>query len=168
MRVTLRQQAHQGCKVSDTVNRMRRRKETSRSQIQGLNCVIAKMLIEPRPPGRSYAIARLQDWLEARTGSTAYKAEMTAMLARHQFKDGIALPVTLGSEHDAFVSPLHADSRLRPVLLYSFGNSSPMARYRSGSSAQFSLTLTNKNKWTFASAISAMSLRAASPIDLMV
>src|SRR5262245_23687841 len=69
------------------------------------------MLIESRPPCRSYAVARLQDWLETRTGSTAYKAEMTAMLARHQFKDGIALPVTPGSEHDAFVSPLHSDSR---------------------------------------------------------
>src|SRR5262245_21271690 len=104
------------------------------------------MLIESRSPRRSYAIARLQDWLETRTGSTAYKAEITAMLARHQFKDGIALPVTPGSEHDAFVSPLHSDSPPRLVLLYSFGNSSPMARYRSGSSAQFSRTLTNKNK----------------------
>src|SRR5262245_66480698 len=126
------------------------------------------MLIKPRAPDRSYAVARLKNRLESRTRPTAYKAEMTAMLARHQFKDGIALPVTLCSEYDAFVSPLHSDSRPRLVLLYSFGNSSPMARYRSGSSAQFSLTLTNKNKWTFASAISAMSLRAASPIDLMV
>src|SRR5215510_6729154 len=104
------------------------------------------MLIEPRPPGRAYAIARLEDGLEPRTGSAAYQAEMTAMLPRHQFKDGIALPVTLGSDHNAFVSPLHSDSRPRLVLLHSFGNSSPMARYRSGSSAQFSRTLTNKNK----------------------
>src|SRR5215510_6331559 len=104
------------------------------------------MLIEPRPPGRSYAIAWLEDWPEAGTGSAAHKTEMTAMLARHQFKDGIALPVTLGSEHDAFVSPLHSDSRPHLVLLYSFGNSSPMARYRSGSSAQFSRTLTNRNR----------------------
>src|SRR5262245_61645708 len=104
------------------------------------------MFIEPCPPGCAYAIARLEQRLEARTESAAHKAEMTAMLARHQFKDGIALPVTLGSEHDAFVSPLHSDSRPRFVLLHSFGNSSPIARYRSGSSAQFSRTLTNKNK----------------------
>src|SRR5262245_15287923 len=146
MRVTLRQQAHQGDEVADTVDRMRGRKETSCPEIQGFNCVIAKMLVEPRPPGRAYAIARLEDRLEPRTGSAAHKAEMTAMLARHQFKDGISLSVTLGSEHNAFVSPLHADSRPRLVLLHSFGNSSPMARYRSGSSAQFSRTLTNRNK----------------------
>src|SRR5690349_8188538 len=126
------------------------------------------MLIESRPPGCAYAIARLENRLEARTGSASHKTEMTAMFARHQFKDGIALPVTLGSEHDAFVSPLHSDSCPRLVLLHSFGNSSPMARYRSGSSPQSSRTLTNKNKGTLASAISDISLRAASPIALIV
>ena len=33
--------------------------------------------------------------------------EVAAMLAHHQLKDGICLPVTLDAEHDAFIGPLH-------------------------------------------------------------
>src|SRR5208283_994553 len=48
------------------------------------------------------------------------------------------------------------------------GNSSPISRYRSGSSAQFSLTFTKRKRWTFWSAASEISARAAWPIALIV
>src|SRR5262249_45090628 len=36
-----------------------------------------------------------------------HQAEMTAVRAGHQLEDGIALPVALHPEHDAFIGPLH-------------------------------------------------------------
>src|SRR6185295_19071221 len=147
MRITFREQAHQRCQVANAVDRMRRCEKTGRTKMQGLDGVVAEMLIKAGPPVGAYAVARLEDRPETRTGSAAHKTKMTAMLTRHQLENGVALPVTLDAKHDPLVSPLHgADSRRRLVLLHSFGNSSPMARYRSGSSPQFSRTLTNKNK----------------------
>ena len=59
---------------------------------------------------------------------------------------------------------LRAERRLLALL---FGKSSPIARYRSGSSSQFARTLTNRKRCTGASWASAISLRAAEPIALM-
>src|SRR5919107_598369 len=87
---------------------------------------------------------------------------MAAMLAREQLGDGAGLAVPPDAEHDSVVSPLHR------FEVYSFGNSRPIALKRSGSSPQPSRTFTNRNRCTFASAISAISLRAASPIALIV
>jgi hypothetical protein len=39
---------------------------------------------------------------------------MAAVGARHQFEDGIGLPVTPGAEHDALVSPFHRQSLQYP------------------------------------------------------
>src|SRR5262245_18654435 len=119
MRVTLGQQAHQRSQMTDTVDRVRGRKETGRPQIESLDGVVAEMFIESRPPSGAYAIARLEHRLKARARSAPHKAKMATMLTRHQLEDGIALPVTLDAKHDAFISPLHgADSRRRLVVLY--------------------------------------------------
>src|SRR5688572_9418831 len=120
------------------------------------------MLVEPRTPDRAQIVAGLQDRLEPRAVAAAHQPKMAAVLAREQLGDGVGLAMPLDAQHDGVVSPLHR------FEVYSAGNSRPMARKRSGSSPQPSRTLTNRNRCTFASAISLISLRAASPIALIV
>jgi hypothetical protein len=65
------------------------------------------MLVESCPPGSTHAVSRLQDRPEPRAKTSAHKAEMAPMAMRHQFEDGIRLPVPLDPEHYAVIGPLH-------------------------------------------------------------
>src|SRR5258708_39877472 len=98
--------------MTDTVNCMWRRKETRRPQMQALNGIVAEMLIESRPPGCTHAIAQLQNRFKPRAEAASYKTKMAPMLSRHQFEDSVRFPVTLNSDHNAFIGPLHVDIRL--------------------------------------------------------
>src|SRR5438552_15719460 len=65
------------------------------------------MLVEPRPPDRAHRVARLQHRAQARTTAAAHETEVTAVFARHHFKNGIRLAVAPRAEHDSFVGPFH-------------------------------------------------------------
>ena len=41
------------------------------------------------------------------TLGTHSETEMAAVGTRHQFEDGVALPVAPAAEHDPFIAPLH-------------------------------------------------------------
>src|SRR5215212_1769364 len=66
------------------------------------------------------------------------------------------------------LKPDHIPGYVHRSSGHSLGNSSPISRYRSGSSPQFSRTLTNRNRCTGWPTISVSSLRDAAPIALMV
>ena len=95
MRIALRQQPHQSGQMSNAIDRMRGRKVTGRPQAQALDRIVAEMLVESCPPGSTHAVSRLQDRPEPRAKTSAHKAEMAPMAMRHQFEDGIRLPVPL-------------------------------------------------------------------------
>src|SRR5438045_3018276 len=97
--------------MSDAIYRVCGRKIIRRTQPQPFNRIVAEMFVEPRSPGGTHAVARLQNRLQPRAKPTTHKAEMAAMAARHQFEDSVRLPVTLDPEHYAFIGPLHAESR---------------------------------------------------------
>ena len=107
MRIALGQQPHQSGQMSNAIDRMRGRKVTGRPQAQALDRIVAEMLVESCPPGSTHAVARLQDRPEPRAKTSAHKAEMAPMAMRHQFEDGIRLPVPLDPEHYAVIGPLH-------------------------------------------------------------
>src|SRR5262249_55522125 len=141
------------------VERVRDRQKRRRARVEAFDHVVAEMLVEPCPPSGADAIARLQHRPQPRARPSPHQAEMAAVRARHNLEDGVGLAVTLAAEHDAFVGPLHR---------YPSGNSSPISRSRSASSPQRSRTLTNRNRCTGASIMSAISRRASAPIALMV
>jgi hypothetical protein len=67
------------------------------------------MLVKARTPHHLHGVARLEQGPQPRAGSASHKTEMTAVIARHYFEDGVGLAVAPDSQHDAFVGPLHDD-----------------------------------------------------------
>src|SRR5262245_674828 len=159
MRVALRQQAAQRGEMRHAVEGMGNAQERGRARVESFDRIVTEMLVEPRSPGGDDAIAGLQHRLQPRPRPSPNQAEMAPVRAREQLKDGIGLSMASNAEHDAFVAPLHR---------YSFGNSSPISRWRSGSSPQPSRTCTNRNKCTGASTMAASARRASAPIAFMV
>ena len=105
--VALWQHAAERSQMSDAVEGMRDRQERRRPRIEGLDRVVAEMFIEPRAPGAADAVTRLQHRPQPRARPSPHQTEMAAVGTRHQFEDGIGLPVTPGAEHDGLVSPFH-------------------------------------------------------------
>src|SRR5262245_16951061 len=100
------------------IDGVRRRKEICRPQRKSFHRVIAKMLVEPCPPGGTQRIARLQHRFEPRSKTSAHEAKVAAVFARHQFEDRIRLAMALDAEHDPFIGPLHGSSPDSPVYIY--------------------------------------------------
>src|ERR1051325_2641946 len=142
-----------------TVHRMRCAEEACRFQLGTFDRVSAKVFVQPRAPGGTDAIARLQYGPQARSCPSPHHAEMTPVLLRHEFEDGVRLPVPPHAQHDAVIGPLHRQS---------FGNSNPICAYRSGSSPHRSRTLTNRKRCTGCSTMAAISRLASAPIALIV
>src|SRR5262245_25953918 len=94
----------------DPIDCVRRGKEIRGPQRKPFHRVVAQMLVEPRSPGRTERVPRLQYRLEPRPKAAAHKAEVAAMLARHQLEDRIRLAMALDAEHDPFIGPLHGSS----------------------------------------------------------
>ena len=86
---------------------MRLRQQRRDPQIEPLYDKVSEMLVEARAPDRTDQIAGLQHRAHMPPGSAPHQPEMTAMLARHQFEDGVRLPMAPDPEHDAFIGPLH-------------------------------------------------------------
>jgi len=107
MGIALWQQPHQSDQMTDAINRVRRGEETCRPQMQTFDRVVAKMFVEPCPPGSTHTISRLQYGLESRSKSTTHESEMAAVVTRHQLEDGARLPVPFDANHDAFIGPMH-------------------------------------------------------------
>jgi hypothetical protein len=107
MRVALWQHAAERGEMSDAVESIRERQERRRARIERLDRVVTKMFIEPCAPGATDAVTRLQHRPQPRARPSPHQTEMAAVGTRHQFEDGIGLPVTPGAEHDALVSPFH-------------------------------------------------------------
>ena len=76
-------------------------------QPQGLDRVMAEMLVEPRAPDHAQLVAGLQHRAQSRRGAAAHHAEMAAVFARHHLEDGIGLAVAPAAQHNAFVGPFH-------------------------------------------------------------
>ncbi len=110
VRIALRQQPHQRSQMGDAIGRVRRRQQGGRAQARALNGVISEMLVEPRPPHRGDAVARLQQRPHPLARTAAHQAEMTAMLARQQLDDGGGFAMPPHAQHDAFVGPFHGGS----------------------------------------------------------
>ena len=87
MRLALGQEPAQRREMGHAVERMSRGEEIGRAQVGPLDRIIAKMVIEPRPPGRAQGIARLQYRAQAPPGAAAHQAEMAAARLRHQFEN---------------------------------------------------------------------------------
>ena len=96
--------------MGDAIGRVRRRQQGGRAQARALNGVISEMLVEPRPPHRGDAVARLQQWPHPLARTAAHQAEMTAMLARQQLDNGGGFAMPPHAQHDAFVGPFHGRS----------------------------------------------------------
>jgi uncharacterized membrane-anchored protein len=65
------------------------------------------MLVEPRPPHRGDAVARLQQRPHPLARAAAHETQMTAMLARQQLDNGGRFAMPPHAQHDAFVGPFH-------------------------------------------------------------
>src|SRR5215831_14854727 len=107
VRVAFRQQPAQCTEVGHPIGRMRNVEEGGRREFEPLDRIGAEMLIEPGAPSSGHAIAGLQDRAQAPACSAIDQAEMTSMLAGHQFENGIRLPMAARPEHDPFIAPLH-------------------------------------------------------------
>src|SRR5581483_1530592 len=105
MRIALGKEPDQCGEMRDGVNRMRRREERSRAQVEPFDRVGAKMLVESRPPGRAHRISRLQDGPLARAEATAHQSEMAPVCARHHFEDRVRLPVPPYTQNNSLVGP---------------------------------------------------------------
>jgi len=92
------------------IDRVRRRQHGRRAQACSLDLVIAEMLVEPRPPHRGDAVARLQQGPHPLARATPHQAEMTAVAARQEFDDGGGFAMPPHPQHDAFVGPFHGES----------------------------------------------------------
>jgi hypothetical protein len=68
------------------------------------------MLVEPRPPHRGDAVARLQQRPHPPARTAAHQPQMPAMPARQQFDDGGRFAMPPHAQHDAFVGPFHGRS----------------------------------------------------------
>src|ERR1700738_267758 len=159
MGIAFRSQPAELGKARQSVKRVGHRQERCRPQLDPFDGIKPEMLVQPGLPYSADAVACLQNGAQPPASSSPNEPQMAAMLARHKFHDRTGFPVTLASKYDCFVTPSHD---------YSLGNSSPIARYRSGSSLQPSRTLTNRNRCTGASLIFAIALRACDPIALIV
>ena len=121
MRLALGQEPAQGREMGDAVERMSRGEEIGRAQIDPLNGIIAKMVVEPGPPGRAQGIAGLQYRAQAPPGAAAHQAKMTAARLRHQFENDARLAIAPDTEHDAFIGPLHGAYVARPARIRRLG-----------------------------------------------
>ena len=86
---------------------MGRSQQRRRAQPRAFELVIAEVLVEPRPPHRRDAVARLQQRAHALAGAAAHEAEMAAVLARKQFDDGGGFAMPPHAQDDAVVGPFH-------------------------------------------------------------
>jgi hypothetical protein len=107
MGIALGEKSTERSKMGHAKDRMRQREKGGRSEIEPFHRVGSKMLVQPGAPSGADAIARLQYRPQPRARSTPDQPEMTAMLSRHQFEDGIRLPMALDTKHDPFIAPLH-------------------------------------------------------------
>ena len=82
MRIALRQQPAERAEMRHAIDGVRGGETGCRAQIDALDRVVAEMLVEPRPPGRAHAVARLQHRPQARAGAAAHQAEMAAVPSR--------------------------------------------------------------------------------------
>src|SRR5579863_4568154 len=65
------------------------------------------MLVEPRPPYRRDAVARLQQGPHPFSRAAANQTEMPAMATRQEFDDGGRFAMPPHPQNDAFVGPFH-------------------------------------------------------------
>ena len=108
VRIALRQQPAQRPQMGDAVNHMRRGQLRCAMQVQRLDRVMPKMLVEARPPDHAHGVAGLQQRAKPRAAAAANQAEMAAVIARHHFDDGAGLAVAPRSQHYAVIGPFHA------------------------------------------------------------
>ena len=96
------------------IDRMRQRKKAGRSEVQSLDSIVAKVFIKACTPPNVHTVADLQDGLQTGAKSAAHKTQMPAVSMRHQFEDGVCLPVAFDSDYNAFISPVHGRARHPP------------------------------------------------------
>src|SRR5215210_2137181 len=109
VRIALRQQSYQRREMRNAIERMRVGQQSAGAQAQSFHHIMTEMLVQARPPYGGNRIARLQYWAHARARPAPYQSEMAAVLARHQFQDGVRFAMPPHAQHYAFVSPFHAD-----------------------------------------------------------
>ena len=107
MGITLRQETQMRGGKLQPVECHRLLDEPRRGKADGLDLHHAEMLVHARAPDDIDAIAGLKQRLHAAGASAAHQTHMTAMLTRHQFKDGAGFPVPPRSKDNTFVSPFH-------------------------------------------------------------
>src|SRR3569832_2353819 len=87
------------------------------------------MLVEPRPPHRTDAVAWLQQRPHSRARAATHEAKMPAVLARQELDDGAGLAMSPHTQHDAFVGPFHGVS----VAQFARKISAPRSSFRGDS-----------------------------------
>src|SRR5262245_13454333 len=122
----------------------------------GLEREAAEMILGAGPPARHHDIAGLEHRSHGARAAAAHQPRPAAAALRQHLGDGRGLAMGPDIENDALLGPFHR------------AYSSPIILSRSGSLAQFSRTLTNRNRCTGWPTASAISWRAAWPIALMV
>ena len=115
MWIAFGQQAAQRRKVGHPINRMRSGQKVSRAQLQAFDDEMPKMLVKARSPDRPHGVAGLKYGPQPRTSPTAYQAEMAAMVARQQFKNGGRFAVAPRAEDDAVIGPFQSQRSLSPT-----------------------------------------------------
>ncbi len=118
VRIALRQQPRQRGQMGHAIDGVRGRQHGGRAQPGSLDRIIAEVLVEPRPPHRTHAVAGLQQRAHPRTGTAAHQAKVAAMAARQEFDDGAGFAMPPHPQHDAFVGPFHG----QPDRLFPSGN----------------------------------------------
>src|SRR5262249_26789291 len=103
-------------KMGNAINRMRRRQQVGRAQLQAFHDKMPKVLVEARSPDRPHGVAWLKHGPQARTSPSAHQAEMAAMVARQQFKDGGRFAVAPRAKDDAVIGPFQSQGSLPPTM----------------------------------------------------
>src|SRR6516165_10679669 len=93
--------------MGDAVHRMRGGEKACGTQMDALHCVVAEVVVEPRPPSGAQRVPRLQDPAQAGTCAATHQPEMAPALLRHQFENDAGFAIAFDAEHDAFIDPLH-------------------------------------------------------------
>jgi hypothetical protein len=77
-----------------------------------------KMLVKARSPDRVQGVAGLKHGPQPRTRPASHQAEMTAVVARQQLKDGGGFAVTARAEDDAVIGPFQNQRSLSPTRVW--------------------------------------------------
>jgi hypothetical protein len=81
----------------------------ARAQGDRFDREVAEMIVKARAPMRPHHIGGLQHRPHPASGPAAHQPEVTPVVPRHQFENGIRLAVPPDTEDESVIAPLHGE-----------------------------------------------------------